>query len=171
MYCIFPFTNLEESKTMKGDDRMGCFKFGMTATSFQKRFDQYHTSFPAGVYIFALLSELKIPIGTRNTPRKTKTQFYLIVEKFMFECLRKLGAEQIRSTARIKSLGTDPGAGGVTEYFHCSIAVTHEAIRQTWKKFGGTMELFTPDDDGKDFNKTNRVVEQRALYIGNVPFV
>lgn len=170
LYCILPFALLKESPTMKGENRRACFKMGMT-TSFMKRIDNYHTSFPQGMHVFATLEDPPIPAGTRTRPKKTRTQHLLIVEKFLFQRLIQLGAERIYSTARVRELGVDPGAGGVTEYFYCSLDQMNEAFTSTWQKFGGDLTVYKADEPGKDFNKENMDKMGHAMYKGLVPFI
>lgn len=170
LYCILPFANLNENAEMKGDERMGAFKLGMT-TSFVQRLDQYHTTFPLGVHIFAILSDIPIPPGTRARPKPTKKTWYLKAEKFLFQEITRLGAKQVRSTTRIHGLGTNLELGGQSEYFLCSIDQIHEAFTSTWKKFGGQLEVFNAEEKGGNFNKDNQKKISSASYAGVVPFV
>ena len=171
LYCIYPFANLKESPTMKGDDRKGCFKLGMTSTSFVQRMDSYHTAFPVGVFYFAFLGDIPIPPGTRARPRPTKKSWYLKAETFLFKTMVELGGERIYSTARIKELGINVDAGGVSEYFYCSLGQIHEAFNKVWAKFGGDLKLFNAENPGDDFNKMNSKKISTATFAGVVPFV
>jgi hypothetical protein len=165
LYCILPFANLEG----KGDKRQACFKFGMTSSSLEHRIDSYHTSYPTGVFIFAILSDIKVPPATRNTPRYTKKAWYLKAEDFMFKELVRLGADRILSTARVKAL-TDE-RGGVSEFFDANLEQIREAFESTQRKFGGDLQIWSPEDQGsQDFNKANAQKMISARYRGVVPF-
>jgi hypothetical protein len=48
-YCIFPWDKLD-------DKGKGLFKVGMTASSFRRRLDDFHTAFPGDSWMVGFLS-------------------------------------------------------------------------------------------------------------------
>lgn len=165
LYCILPFANLEG----KGDKRRAAFKFGLASNSLEHRIDSYHTAYPTGVFIFAILSDIRVPPATRTRPKQTKKQWYLKAEEYLFSELKRLGADRYLSTARVRQL-TDE-RGGVSEFFDANIEQIREAFQSTQRKYGGELQLFTPEDPGAtDFNKANQQRMISAKYKGIVPF-
>lgn len=165
LYCILPFANLEG----QGDKRRAAFKFGMTSNSLEHRIDSYHTAYPTGVFIFAILSDIKVPPHTRNRPHYTKKQWYLKAEEFLFKKLTELGAKRYLSTARVRQLsGTE---GGVSEFFDANLEQIQKAFELTQEKFGGDLQIWRPEDPGAtNFNEANRQRMISARYKGVVPF-
>jgi hypothetical protein len=156
MYCIYPFENLDKNGK-------GAFKIGMTVNSFQKRIDQYHTYFPQGVYIIAILENP--PLNTKLLRSKKKIDslksLYLRIEAFIIKNIIDKGGILIYSTARV--LKKNEFNEGRTEYIYTDDLTIHEVFLQARKRFGGELDIFTTNEIKKDKIK-------KPLFIGNVSF-
>ena len=85
LYCIMPFEYLDENNK-------ALFKIGLTTRSFKDRMENYHTSFPLGVYLVAFL---KAPTAMRirrtgNTRTVTTLKaYYTAIEEAMIKLFKK----------------------------------------------------------------------------------
>ena len=128
VYCVFPY----ERKDKHGN---AVFKIGITTTSFRSRIEQYHSTFPQGVYIVAFLSEPKLPHG------QTKKVWYMHIENWVISEMERLGADVIHSSTRIAH-PNDEGLGR-TEFVYTSESVVKSVFRNAKTRFEGDLHLYS----------------------------
>jgi hypothetical protein len=114
IYCFLPFDNLDRYNK-------GVFKIGY-AVSFRDRTEKYHTYFPTGVHIVAILESPQV-----RRP-ETKKMFYPRVEKAIIDYIEKHGGTRITSTARLNN---------ETELVYTNLATIEKAFKMAETEYGG----------------------------------
>ena len=133
LYAVTPFDRLDA-------DNKCVFKIGM-AIDFDDRIDSYHTVFPLGVYICALLENPPLRHNGQFVNNVTKNSYYKIIEQHIFSEVIKAGGIRIHSAARV--IKPNEFGEGSTEWFYCTEKVIKEAFASAYKKYGGE-NLFYP---------------------------
>ena len=162
LYAIMPFDKLDtHGKAM--------FKVGM-AEKFKGRIDGYHTEFPQGFYIVAMLEN---PTGYRKV-RNIKTNaidsigsvsYYRRIENYVFDRLADSKAKRITSTTRVRGAGAD--GKGHTEWFYTDADAIHSAFEDAHAKYGGRVEYYHLDDVNANYEK---IVKRKRKYIGEIVY-
>jgi hypothetical protein len=120
IYCIYPFSKLDT-------DGKGCFKIGLSATSFKARFNQYFTCFPMGIYYVNFLVN-PTRYRTQNKQRKEDEVYYKLIETHLKQLLKK-------STAKLVTSRT--GVTGSSEWWYTDLQTIEDVFQKLEHKFGG----------------------------------
>ena len=130
LYSIMPYKRLN-----KGGNAI--FKVGQFQ-NFNKRMEQYHTSYPLCFYYKNLLVN---PKTERKVNRKPLTEGVYInkVEKFLQEDLIAKGARQLHTTTRVKNAKNHPENLGTTEWFYSNQKQMDSEFKDAHNKFGGSL--------------------------------
>lgn len=149
LYSILPYERLDKNKK-------ALFKVGF-ATNFDKRFENYHTSYPLGFYYKNLLAspikgkeEFRAQVekefqkqhdGHRPTPderpalrKKVETRFYKQIENYIFHKIEDKGGKRLKTTTRIRNADEE---GGQSEWFYTNEKVLDNAFKCAQKEYGG----------------------------------
>ena len=162
LYAFTPFSNL----TRVGNKTL--VKIGF-ATTFFKRFEQYYTSFPTGVYIINFLENPTVDKATReqrNDNRKfyyVKRALYCVIEKEIMKRIIEKGGIQIRSKNRIRKANED---GGLTEWFYTDIKTVNDVFKDVSEIFKGG-KLYKGPDNIKEKGKEEMALP-KDKFVGNV---
>jgi hypothetical protein len=147
IYSVLPYEQID-------DKNKAIFKVGMT-TDYTKRMDQMHLYFPNGVYFIALLSDPTLPEwekkkvqrwkdnhkGEPPTDKDKKSEFYKVIEKFVFKHIEIHKGKRIHATTRVRN--PDELQRGETEWIYTHEDVIHEAFNEAHLKFpGGRLQHF-----------------------------
>ena len=166
LYCILPFANLDK-------DEKAVFKVGL-AINLNHRIESYHTSYPLGVYICAILSNPPLPPQTRGRSI-TRKVLLTIIESFLFTYIENHGGKRIYSTTRIKKMNENKE--GITEFFYTDEFLIHEAFSAGKAKFGGDLHLYLlegfDEETGKMTSINNTANEDEKIkpnYTGKIIF-
>jgi hypothetical protein len=171
LYSIFPYEKLDKH-------HKGLFKVGLT-DSFDKRFEQYHTSYPIGFYdLLASPNKLRENYrveathdeGKRPSPEarevarnKSKMKYYRHIEDYIFKDLNHLGADRLKATTRIREADE---RGGNTEWFYTSPPVLDKAFHNAFKIYGG--RNYSPHLN--EINKMAKENEKNSDYTGEIHY-
>jgi hypothetical protein len=151
VYCFMVFDYLDARKK-------AVFKIGMTTTKLPKRVEQYHTYFPNGITLVAVIEN-----PTKDLPLKTKAKnrgmHYEKIEKYIMDDIVKNGGFRINATTRIRK-------GGDTEWVYTDLATIHKAFQKAQKIFGGE---FTPYNLN-DFHKEIETATKKKHFMGQYIF-
>ena len=168
LYCLFPYERLDRHKK-------GVFKIGLSTKPLNKRIENYHTYFPNGVYIMALLENPRLPLSLRNIKKMTIKEQYLKIEKFIFNYVTENGGERLYSSTRVKNQNSKKQ--GETEFVYCTEEIIQDAFTQTNKKFGGNLHLFYLDGLNPDTGKMELLADKakenenkKPNYVGKIVF-
>ena len=159
IYAILPFERLDTNKK-------SMFKIGY-AMDVNRRIENYHTYFPAGVYCVAFLSEpFPVRPPTRNRPNPpTRKEKFVEIEKYILSKLKEKGASQLYSTTRVQK-GNDK-KWGQTEWFYTTADLIHECFLLAQRRFGGKLEIFNTTE----VNKTAKNRKTQSFYNGEIYFI
>lgn len=136
IYCFYPFDSPLDQYGK------GVFKIGMTLNINDRTYG-YHTYFPEGVFIFAVLrtptierNELKRNGDPKYAPTKAGLQKYIkAVEAFIFKEVIDTGGHRVTMDIRKN--------GGNTEWFYTDEKTIDNAFKKAHEKFGGKLKLTT----------------------------
>jgi hypothetical protein len=120
IYCIYPFSQLDT-------DGKGCFKIGLSASSFKARFNQYFTCFPMGIYYVNFLVN-PTKCRTQNKRRKEDEEYYKLIEMHLKKLLGKSSAKRVISRT---------GVTGSSEWWYTDMQTIEDVFKKLEKKFGG----------------------------------
>ena len=158
MYAILPYERLD-------DKGKAMFKVGL-ADDYGKRFDSYHTDYPAGFYYANLLAsptiqkkdfEVKGRVAPELREKKKKTaqkKYYNYIENFIFEDIQKHGGKRYKTTTRVKKADAD--GRGVSEWFYTNEKTIDTAFSNAYKVFGGKKLDNTLKDINKEADKNKK---------------
>ena len=127
IYCFYPFDSPLDKYGK------GVFKIGMTLDINDRTYG-YHTYFPEGVFIFAVL---RTPLIGRNeyaTDKAGLRRYITAVEKFIFKEVVDNGGHRVTMDVR---------KDGKTEWFYTDEDTIDNAFKKAHKKFGGKIKLTT----------------------------
>jgi hypothetical protein len=185
-YCFMPYESVD-------DNNKALFKIGMTV-DFSSRLDNYHTSFPGGVYHVAFLIEPPIDIWDNdrivewktNTEKRNKTkkdviramkeEKYKEIEKFLFKFVTDDDGRRLHSTVNVK--GPDETKKGSTEWFYTDIDLIHLAFITAEQEYGGENLLYyfsgLDPDTGEQFGSINEIAQEKKknfpYFTGNITY-
>ena len=143
IYCVYPFSKLD-------NQGKGCFKIGVTATSFNDRFSHYFTCLPMGIYYVIFLLN---PEKERNN--RENRAYYYAIEKEIATWLTEAGAKQVTSQT---------GVTGTSEWYYTDTKTIQKVFRKAKTKFGGRCEPFDLDDAFK----YNEPARKDSYFIGEI---
>ena len=131
VYCFMVFDALDNKNK-------AVFKIGMTVSKLPKRVEQYHTYFPNGITLVAVIENPTndLVMKTKQTIRR---MHYEEIEKFIMVDIIKHGGFQINTTTRIRK-------GGDTEWVYTNLSTIHNAFQKAHKKYGGDFTAYNIDD-------------------------
>ena len=145
IYCVYPFSKLDN----RGK---GCFKIGVTATSFNDHFNQFFTCLPMGIYYVNFLCN---PVNERNG--RENGAYYADIETKISAWLTEEGANQVTSRT---------GVTGTSEWWYTDTKTIAKVFRKAKKRFGGRCEPFDLDDAFK-YNEPTR---KDSYFIGEIRY-
>jgi hypothetical protein len=183
-YCFMPHESVD-------DNGKALFKIGMT-TDFISRFDQYHTSFPEGLYLVAFLVDPKVPdwdddrkaqwrIENKKGLKKDlikaiKSEHYKVIEKYLFDYVTSKDGRRLHTTVNVRKPEV-VGRKGSTEWFYTDVELIHEAYTMAEKKYGGEKQLFNFEGLNPDTGEQvsiNILAERKRMmfpnHTGNITF-
>lgn len=177
LYAILPYENLDKNKK-------ALFKVGL-ADNYDRRFESYHTYYPLGFYYKNLLlnpnkqlnevrkktnEQFKKTHKDRPSPaqraalnKTTRIKNYLSAEKSVFNNIKELGGQQLRTTTRIKNANDD---GGQSEWFYTNQQTLDKAFSKANKEYGGKL-LSTHLND---INKNAANNKSASTYTGEIHY-
>ena len=122
LYAICPYDSIDSTGR-------AIIKIGLASQSLDKRFEQYHTYFPMGIFYISILEKPVI----RHGLHANKSLYYKI-EQEIIDNVQKLDKESVRlySTTRQGEEGI-----GNTEWVYASPDAVTEAFHMAQEKFGG----------------------------------
>jgi len=135
LYAVYPWADTVRGTT---GNQKGMFKCGLASTSFNSRFQSYHTDYPMGVYINCLLNVVPKHIDSLKKNVKLWEDFYARYKKhlnemeaIMFSKLRRDGAVIIKNNMRTRKEGE-------TEWAYTSIFELHKVFAEMQDEFSKT---------------------------------
>lgn len=159
MYAILPYERID-------DKGKAMFKVGL-ADNYGKRFESYHTDYPAGFYYANLLAsptlekkdfEIKggrVSPEEREKRKKTaQSKYYRHIEKQIFSDIQKNGGKRYKTTTRVK--GADEEGRGDSEWFYTNEKTIDTAFSNAYKVFGGKKLDNNLNNVNKEANKNRR---------------
>jgi len=152
IYAYMPFENLDKHK-------YGLFKIGL-AESLEGRLDGYHSYYPLGVYLAAILKNPRVPRGEK------KSDAYKKVEKFIHSKLEDdRTVTRIYSTTRNLHMKNDDGRGR-TDWFYASMRHILDVFDEAQEIYGGEVYERHLDDINKNYkeNKAKKHYEGKIVY-------
>ena len=151
IYCIMAYDYLDAKKK-------SVFKIGMTTSKLPKRVEQYHTYFPNGITLVAVIENPtnKLFMKTKAPIRKIH---YEEIEDFIMDEIVKMGGFRINATTRVRK-------DGDTEWVYTDLNTIHKAFSKAHKEYGGD---FTPYNLN-DFNKEMETAKKKKHFMGQYIF-
>jgi hypothetical protein len=125
------------------------FKVGMTASSFQKRANHYHSYYKDGLWVAGVLYDFPV----RKNGFKTKRNLYLYLEDLVFKFLINNGAKRVKTKT----------SENETEYFYTSYSLIHKAFQYITRTFGLGIGIYQPFEDLEKTiqNQYNKRIKQK----------
>jgi hypothetical protein len=141
------------------------FKIGMSSSKLGRRYDNYITYFPRGVFFNSFI----INVGLEKKDVSTIKSKMQAMEKFIFNYLEGLGRKKFRyvnSGERIKN-------GGDTEWCFTKPEYIDEAFKRCSNEFGGSFLGFETDFNNevlKEYSKEINGPNSKVYFEGNILF-
>ena len=178
LYSILPYERLDKHGK-------ALFKVGF-ATNFEKRFENYHTSYPLGFYFKNLLASpmkgkpafrdeveqefIEEHGGRRPTPderpklrKKVEMQYYTSIEKYIFDKIKDRGGKRLKTTTRIRDADEN---GGNSEWFYTNERTLDNAFKCAQKEYGGRNMVKSLSHINKEADKNKR----GSTYTGEIHY-
>jgi hypothetical protein len=151
VYCIMAYNYLDAKNK-------SVFKIGMTTSKLPKRVEQYHTYFPNGITLVAVIENPtnKLFMKTKAPIRKIH---YEEIEDFIMSEIVKMGGFRINATTRVLKDGN-------TEWVYTDLNTIHKAFQKAQKKYGGD---FTPYNLN-NFQKEMETAKKKKHFMGQYIF-
>jgi hypothetical protein len=142
------------------------FKIGMSSSKIGKRYDNYLTYFPKGVYFNSFI----INVGLEKEDKTTIKQKLLSMENFIFDYLKKLGKNKFRlvnSKERIKNSGDTEWCFTRPEYIDDAFKLCSEKYNSTFLEFVRDFNNEVLEEYSKELNgpKNDVFFEGKILFI------
>jgi hypothetical protein len=151
VYCIMAYDYLDAKNK-------SVFKISMTTTKLPKRVEQYHTYFPNGITLVAVIENPTRSLDGRTKAPKRKTHYEKIEESIMGDIV-KMGGFRINATTRVRKEGD-------TEWVYTDLNTIHKAFQNAHTTYGGD---FTPYNLN-DFNKEMNIAKKKKHFMGQYIF-
>ena len=155
LYCIFPFERIDRNQK-------AVFKIGL-AINFRSRETNYHTYFPLGFHIVAVLANPPVrEQSSRSSKGQTKLSKYKTIEKYIFDYIEENKGKIIHSTTRVNHPNAE--GEGKTEWVYCDEVLIHEAFESAQRKFKGSLHNFylAGEDENGNYTTINDIADKNA---------
>lgn len=163
IYAFTPYENTDRWRRM-------AIKIG-ESSRLERRTNDYSTYFPSGVYLLGFLTDIKGPLATRSSQKKTPRELRHEIEEFIMHYVETHDkGKRLYSTDRIKRPNNT--LEGQTEWVFSRVENVHAALQEASIKYRANVQLYYLEGLNPDTGRVERVQDPngKSIYKGIVKF-